>query len=76
MERRGVEGAGMYGSIAVKAKPDVEEVAIHDPAEYAAVALKGMLEARGIVVKGVARAKHRRASDTRRIYDGTEPAGS
>ncbi len=48
----------VYGSIAVDAQPDEEEVAIHDPAEYAAVALKGMLEARGIVVTGKARARH------------------
>ncbi len=37
----------VYGSIAVDAQPDEEDVAIHDPAEYAAVALKGMLEAQG-----------------------------
>jgi D-alanyl-D-alanine carboxypeptidase/D-alanyl-D-alanine-endopeptidase (penicillin-binding protein 4) len=49
----------VYGSIAVDAQPDEEEVAIHDPAEYAADALKGMLEARGIVVTGKARALHR-----------------
>jgi len=49
----------VYGTIAVDAQPEEEEVAIHDPAEYAAVALKGMLEARGIVVTGRARAKHR-----------------
>jgi D-alanyl-D-alanine carboxypeptidase/D-alanyl-D-alanine-endopeptidase (penicillin-binding protein 4) len=49
----------VYGTIAVDAQPDEEEVAIHDPAEYAAVALKGMLEARGIVVTGRARAEHR-----------------
>jgi D-alanyl-D-alanine carboxypeptidase/D-alanyl-D-alanine-endopeptidase (penicillin-binding protein 4) len=48
----------VYGSIAVDAQPDEEEVAIHDPAEYAATALKGMLEARGVVVTGRARAKH------------------
>jgi D-alanyl-D-alanine carboxypeptidase/D-alanyl-D-alanine-endopeptidase (penicillin-binding protein 4) len=53
----------VYGSIAVDAHPDEEEVAIHDPAEYAAVALKGMLEARGIVVTGKARAKHRISTD-------------
>ena len=33
----------LYGSIAVDAHPDEEEVAIHDPAEYAAAALKAML---------------------------------
>ena len=48
----------VYGSIAVDSQPDEEEVAIHDPAEYAAMALKGMLEARGIEVTGKARAVH------------------
>ncbi|HXC97570.1 MAG TPA: D-alanyl-D-alanine carboxypeptidase/D-alanyl-D-alanine-endopeptidase [Edaphobacter sp.] len=49
----------VYGTIALDSEPDEEEVAIHDPAEYAAMALKGMLEARGIVVTGKARAQHR-----------------
>jgi D-alanyl-D-alanine carboxypeptidase/D-alanyl-D-alanine-endopeptidase (penicillin-binding protein 4) len=49
----------VYGSIGVDAQPEEEEIAIHDPAEYAAVALKGMLEARRIVVTGKARALHR-----------------
>jgi D-alanyl-D-alanine carboxypeptidase/D-alanyl-D-alanine-endopeptidase (penicillin-binding protein 4) len=53
----------VYGSIAVDEHPDEEEVAIQDPAEYAAAALKGMLEARGIAVTGVARAEHRISSD-------------
>jgi D-alanyl-D-alanine carboxypeptidase/D-alanyl-D-alanine-endopeptidase (penicillin-binding protein 4) len=53
----------VYGSIAVDAQPDEEEVAIHDPAEYAAIALKGLLEARGIVVTGKARAQHRISAD-------------
>ena len=53
----------VYGSIAVDSQPDEEEVAIHDPAEYAAMALKGMLEARGIVVTGKARAEHRISTD-------------
>jgi D-alanyl-D-alanine carboxypeptidase/D-alanyl-D-alanine-endopeptidase (penicillin-binding protein 4) len=55
----------IYGSIAVDAHPDDEEVAIHDPAEFAAAALKSMLEARGILVTGVARAKHRIPTDSR-----------
>jgi D-alanyl-D-alanine carboxypeptidase/D-alanyl-D-alanine-endopeptidase (penicillin-binding protein 4) len=55
----------VFGSIAMDAKPDVEEVAIEDPAEYAAVALKGMLEARGIVVTGRARAEHVLSSNTK-----------
>jgi len=53
----------VYGSIAVDSQPDEEEVAIHDPAEYAAMALKGLLEARGIVVTGKARAVHRISTD-------------
>jgi D-alanyl-D-alanine carboxypeptidase/D-alanyl-D-alanine-endopeptidase (penicillin-binding protein 4) len=41
----------------------VEEVAIDDPAEYAAMALRAALIARGITVKGVARAEHRQPTD-------------
>lgn len=54
----------IYGSIAVDAKPDEEEIAIDDPAEYAAVALKSLLEARGVEVTGKARAAHRPSTDT------------
>jgi serine-type D-Ala-D-Ala carboxypeptidase/endopeptidase (penicillin-binding protein 4) len=61
----------VYGSIAVDAQPDEEEVAIHDPAEYAAVALKGMLEARGIVVTGKARAEHRISNDARGFMEAS-----
>src|SRR5580698_4546613 len=59
----------VYGSIAADTQPDEEEVAIHDPAEYAAWALKGMLEARGIVVTGKARALHRISTDTKGFLD-------
>ena len=61
----------IYGSIAVDAHPDNEEVAIEDPAEFAAAALKAMLEARGIVVTGVARAKHRIPTDSRGFLPAT-----
>jgi D-alanyl-D-alanine carboxypeptidase/D-alanyl-D-alanine-endopeptidase (penicillin-binding protein 4) len=64
MERAlGSKGLHVYGTIAVDSQPDEEEVAIHDPAEYAAMALKGMLEARGIVVTGKARALHKSSTD-------------
>jgi len=53
----------VYGEIAADAAPDVEEVAIADPAEYAAMALRTMLTQRGIVVTGKARAKHQRPND-------------
>jgi len=39
-------------------------LAIEDPAEYAAVALRQMLLAKGIDVKGAARARHRLSVDT------------
>jgi D-alanyl-D-alanine carboxypeptidase/D-alanyl-D-alanine-endopeptidase (penicillin-binding protein 4) len=54
----------IYGAIGLHGYPDVEEIAIQDPAEYAAMALKGMLEARGVHVTGGARARHRVLMDT------------
>jgi D-alanyl-D-alanine carboxypeptidase/D-alanyl-D-alanine-endopeptidase (penicillin-binding protein 4) len=39
-------------------------LAMEDPAEFAAVALRQMLLARGIAVKGTARARHRQPTDT------------
>jgi serine-type D-Ala-D-Ala carboxypeptidase/endopeptidase (penicillin-binding protein 4) len=61
----------VFGTIAANARPDVSDLAIADPAEYAALALKGMLEARGIVVTGVARAKHRTSSDEKSFLTET-----
>jgi serine-type D-Ala-D-Ala carboxypeptidase/endopeptidase (penicillin-binding protein 4) len=54
----------VYGTIGLHGQPDVEEVAIEDPTEYAAVTFKGMLETRGITVSGVAKARHRVLLDT------------
>lgn len=59
----------IYGTIAVDAPPDKEMVAIDDPAEYAAIAFKQMLEQRGITVTGRARAEHRLSFDTRSFLD-------
>ncbi len=56
----------VYGRIAVDAGAEVEEVAIADPAEYAAMAFKAMLEAKGVEVRGRARALHRESMD----YEG------
>ena len=39
-------------------------IAIEDPAEYAAIALKQLLIARGVEVNGTARPRHRLAADT------------
>jgi D-alanyl-D-alanine carboxypeptidase/D-alanyl-D-alanine-endopeptidase (penicillin-binding protein 4) len=65
----------VYGSIAVDAHPDEEDIAVHDPAEYAAVALKGMLEARGIVVTGKARAQHKESTNPDGFIARTENVG-
>jgi serine-type D-Ala-D-Ala carboxypeptidase/endopeptidase (penicillin-binding protein 4) len=53
----------VYGEIAADAHPDIEELAIADPAEYAAVALRAMLEQRGIAVTGPVRTQHRPPTD-------------
>ncbi len=67
----------IYGSIAVDAHTDEEEVAIHDPAEFAAAVLKQMLETRGIVVTGAAKAKHNIPVDSRGFMQAShEPAPS
>ena len=48
----------VYGTIAIDAAPpDVEEVAIEDPAEFAAMALKAMLVERGVAVDGQLRGR-------------------
>jgi D-alanyl-D-alanine carboxypeptidase/D-alanyl-D-alanine-endopeptidase (penicillin-binding protein 4) len=52
-------------------QPIVSEIAIDDPAEYAAMALKEMLEARGIRVTGKARAAHRLSVDVADFVDET-----
>jgi D-alanyl-D-alanine carboxypeptidase/D-alanyl-D-alanine-endopeptidase (penicillin-binding protein 4) len=51
------------GSVAV-GKPYTDEIAIDDPAEYAAVALKSLLEMDDVHVTGVARARHRLSEST------------
>jgi D-alanyl-D-alanine carboxypeptidase/D-alanyl-D-alanine-endopeptidase (penicillin-binding protein 4) len=48
----------VYGYIAEGAKPDVEEIAIDDPATFAALTFKQMLVDRGIPVTGTAEASH------------------
>ncbi|MBW4039859.1 MAG: D-alanyl-D-alanine carboxypeptidase/D-alanyl-D-alanine-endopeptidase, partial [Acidobacteria bacterium] len=53
----------IYGTIAADAPPDTEEIAIADPALYAALALRGMLLQRGILVTGSARARHQPPTD-------------
>jgi D-alanyl-D-alanine carboxypeptidase/D-alanyl-D-alanine-endopeptidase (penicillin-binding protein 4) len=55
----------VYGEIAADAHPDVEELAIADPAAYAAMVLRRMLEERGIVVTGTVRAEHWPQSDAK-----------
>ena len=63
----------IYGTIATDAAADDEEVAIHDPAEYGAMALKGMLEARGVTVTGIARAAHRLPTEAESFLKESDP---
>jgi D-alanyl-D-alanine carboxypeptidase/D-alanyl-D-alanine-endopeptidase (penicillin-binding protein 4) len=53
----------LFGSIALKDEPDVEHVAIEDPAEYAAMVLRAALLEHGIAVSGTPRAKHQQPND-------------
>jgi serine-type D-Ala-D-Ala carboxypeptidase/endopeptidase (penicillin-binding protein 4) len=53
----------VYGSMAVDAQPDVEEVNIDDPALYAAMALRQMLLERGVVVDGEVAVAHQPVTD-------------
>jgi len=55
----------IYGSISLKDETDVEHVAIEDPAEFAAMALRAALIEHGIAVTGIARAKHRPVTDAK-----------
>jgi serine-type D-Ala-D-Ala carboxypeptidase/endopeptidase (penicillin-binding protein 4) len=76
MERApGAKVLRVYGSIAVDAQPDEEDIAIHDPAEYAAIALKEMLEGRGVVVTGKARARHKESTNPDGFMARTENVG-
>jgi serine-type D-Ala-D-Ala carboxypeptidase/endopeptidase (penicillin-binding protein 4) len=64
----------VYGYIAEGAKPDVEDIAIEDPAEYAAMALTQFLTNRGIAVTGTARAFHATVKPTLNfIVEANEP---
>ncbi len=62
----------VYGTIAADAGVDKEEIAIDEPAEYAAMAFKGVLAAHGIAVAGRARAVHRPVRDGVGFFAGLE----
>ena len=49
----------IYGTIATDAPPDNEEIAIDEPAEYAAKAFKQLLADRGVTVDGGVGVQHR-----------------
>lgn len=48
----------VFGSIAADAPPDTEEIAIDDPAAYAALAFRNILAAHSITVSGGSRSAH------------------
>ncbi len=48
----------VFGDIKPEAQPCPQAIAIEDPAEYAALALKQALERRGVTISGTAKAEH------------------
>jgi D-alanyl-D-alanine carboxypeptidase/D-alanyl-D-alanine-endopeptidase (penicillin-binding protein 4) len=69
----------VYGQMPVGAKPDVEEIAIDDPALYAARALQRMLQKRGVKFGAEASSQHTEShyaegflANLRRPLDGCE----
>ena len=48
----------VFGDIKPQAQPCRQAIAIEDPAEYAALALKQALERRGVSITGIAKASH------------------
>ncbi|MGC9198421.1 MAG: D-alanyl-D-alanine carboxypeptidase/D-alanyl-D-alanine endopeptidase [Acidobacteriaceae bacterium] len=53
----------VFGSMQAGAPADVEEIAIADPAYYAAMVFDAMLRQRGVVIAGGAGVRHRFSSD-------------
>jgi D-alanyl-D-alanine carboxypeptidase/D-alanyl-D-alanine-endopeptidase (penicillin-binding protein 4) len=53
----------LWGEIPVDSKTEGEEIAVEDPAEFAAQIFRDLLVKRGIAVMGTSRAKHIVASD-------------
>jgi D-alanyl-D-alanine carboxypeptidase/D-alanyl-D-alanine-endopeptidase (penicillin-binding protein 4) len=67
----------LYGSAPVGSKPCRVLTAIHDPAEYAALALKAALERQGVQVRGAAVAHHaplRSTGPIAKAYDDVDTA--
>jgi D-alanyl-D-alanine carboxypeptidase/D-alanyl-D-alanine-endopeptidase (penicillin-binding protein 4) len=58
----------LFGTLPVAGPPSHIAVAVIDPAQFAAIAFRQMLEARGITVSGTAIARHRPSVDTS-IYE-------
>jgi serine-type D-Ala-D-Ala carboxypeptidase/endopeptidase (penicillin-binding protein 4) len=67
----GSKDLSITGRVSPKAGPDHEEIAIEDPAQYAALALKTALEVRGIQVKGTIRTRHWDPKDSAPFLSGT-----
>ncbi|HEY0308456.1 MAG TPA: D-alanyl-D-alanine carboxypeptidase/D-alanyl-D-alanine-endopeptidase, partial [Acidobacteriaceae bacterium] len=55
----------VYGTIGLTAAPDVEHISIDDPAEFAGLALKQLLEQHGVAMEGRVIANHMVNEDAR-----------
>jgi serine-type D-Ala-D-Ala carboxypeptidase/endopeptidase (penicillin-binding protein 4) len=65
----GTKQLRLFGRIAVRSSPQVEHIAIEDPAEFAAIAFKQLLEQHGVTASGRAVAEHVLPEDTRGFRD-------
>lgn len=72
--RRGADGPqklDLYGQISTRSPGRDFEIAVDDPALYAAVALREALVRAGVAIDGVARAKHLQPYEVSSLKDGT-----
>jgi len=63
----------LYGQISARSPGRNFEIAVDDPALFAAAAFKEALEQAGVVVEGVARARHLEPYDIPSLKNGTPP---
>jgi len=66
--------ARLWGTIPLRDRPPEMLIAIEDPAQYAAAALRRALEDRGIVVEGASVSEHRLPADLSSLTQGSTDA--
>ena len=74
--RPGTRAITLWGAVLADHPPDVEQLAIDDPAEYAAAAFRQVLTAHGITVRGSAVSRHLEATDGTSFAAGLQETGN